>query len=96
MSLTLERGGKPLREQALRHRGRSWGTSRPHGLLMLTLQMHTLGRCSTDATPHAHAVAMTTHHQHRDVSPGAHARHHGAPRPSWHAQGCSEKIPFKI
>ena len=32
--------------------------------------------CSTDATQHAHAVTMTTHHQHRDVSPGAHAHHH--------------------
>ena len=32
--------------------------------------------CSTDATPHTQAVAMTTHHQHRDVSPGAHAHHH--------------------
>ena len=32
--------------------------------------------CSTDATPHTHAVAMTTHHRHRDVSPGARAHHH--------------------
>ena len=30
--------------------------------------------CSTEATPHTHAVAMTTHHQRRDVSPGAPSR----------------------
>ena len=32
--------------------------------------------CSTDATPHTHAVAMTTHHQHCNVAPDAHAHHH--------------------
>ena len=35
--------------------------------------------CSTDGTPHAHTVAMTTYHPHCDASPGPHARRHGAP-----------------
>jgi len=36
-------GERPLGEQAMRHGGTSLGTSRPHGLLVLTLRMHTLG-----------------------------------------------------
>ena len=42
--------------------------------------------CSTDATPHTHAIVKAIHHQHRDVSPGAHARHHGASGPRCHAR----------
>ena len=42
--------------------------------------------CSTDVTPHTHAILMATHHQRRDVSPGAHARQHKASGPRWHAR----------
>ena len=42
--------------------------------------------CSTDATPHSHAIVMAIHHQYRDVSAGARARHHGASGPRWHAR----------
>ena len=37
--------------------------------------------CSTDATPHAHAILMATHHQCRDVSPGAHGASTKPPDP---------------
>ena len=34
--------------------------------------------CSTDGTPHAHAVVLTTHSPHCDASPGPSARNHEA------------------
>ena len=39
-------------------------------MLMLTLHMHASGHKWHEG------VAMTTHHRHRDVSPGARAHHH--------------------